>query len=449
MNVKSIVTTFCPPFLRPALIRIENSPIGYRLAKGVFWSIAGAIISRGLMLCATVLVARILGRTVYGELGMIQSTVSMFGTFAGFGLGLSATKYVAEFREKAPERAGRIIALASLVAVFTGGIMALGLVIFAPWLAEHTINAPHLAGPLRICALILFISALNGAQTGALSGFEAFKTITQVNLLVGLVSFPILCAGAYAGGLNGAVFALALNMAFNWLVNHAAIRKQARQYGISLTLTDCKRELPILWKFSLPAVLAGVMVSPVNWICEALLVNQDGGYGEMGIYNAANQWFNILLFLPGMLGSVVLPVLSEQLGRNNTAQSYNTLVLAIKANLLIVAPLAIAGSLASPYIMKLYGESFSSGWPTLVVGLLTAVVVAANAPVGQVLAASGKMWIGLSMNAGWALVFVLSTVQLIDYGSLGLAGARFIGYLLHSLWVFAFAAHLLRSHRKA
>lgn len=35
MSDKSLVSTRCPPFLRPALHRIENSPIGYRLAKSI------------------------------------------------------------------------------------------------------------------------------------------------------------------------------------------------------------------------------------------------------------------------------------------------------------------------------------------------------------------------------------------------------------------------------
>ena len=60
---------------------------------------AGLLISRGLLLIATVFVARILGKIVYGEFGMIQSTVGMFGVFAGFGMGLTATKHVAEFRQ--------------------------------------------------------------------------------------------------------------------------------------------------------------------------------------------------------------------------------------------------------------------------------------------------------------------------------------------------------------
>jgi O-antigen/teichoic acid export membrane protein len=219
VSVKSIASTCCPPFLRSAFSRVENSPVGYRLAKGMFWSVAGAVISRGLMLVATVLVARMLGKKGYGELGMIQSTVGMFGVFAGFGLGLTATKHVAEFCRSDPDRAGRIIGLSELVAIVTGGLMALGLFIFAPWLAEHTINAPQLAGVLRISSLILFINALIGAQTGALSGFEAFKTIAYVNLFVGLISFPILVFGTWFGGLTGAVWALAINLGVNWLLN--------------------------------------------------------------------------------------------------------------------------------------------------------------------------------------------------------------------------------------
>ena len=165
--INKAIHTYCPEILRPTLERIESSDVGYRLAKGAFWSMAGAVISRGLMLCASIFVARILGKNGFGELGMIQSTVGMFGVFAGFGLGLTATKHVAEFRQSAPDRAGRIIALSALVAVASGGLMALSLFIFAPWLAEHTINAPHLADVLRIGALILFITALICAQTGA------------------------------------------------------------------------------------------------------------------------------------------------------------------------------------------------------------------------------------------------------------------------------------------
>ncbi len=447
-EIKKVIYVCCPSVLKPTLARIETSEIGYRLAKGAFWSIVGAVISQGLMLAASVLVARMLGKTGFGELGVIRTTVGMFGVFAGFGLGLTATKYVAEFRCSDPERAGRIIGLSGLVAIVTSGLMALGLFIFAPWLAEHTINAPHLAAVLRIGSLILFFSGLNGAQTGALSGFEAFKTIARVNLFVGMISFPIFLVGAYFGGLTGAVWALAINLCFNWFLNHIALRKEARRYGVPFTFMKCSREMSILWTFSLPALLAGSMVAPVNWICSALLVNQPNGYGEMGIFSAANQWYIILLFLPGLLGQVVLPVLSERLAQKETHQSMKTMVLAIKWNALLVLPLVLLVSIFSPYIMDLYGRGFRSGWPTLVIVLLTTGLVAIQTPIGEIIAASGKMWIGFAMNMGWAIIFVLGTILLVDKGSIGLAISRAFSYIIHATWTFGFAIWLIRKEAR-
>ena len=42
---------------------------------------------------------------------MILSTALMLQTFGAFGLGMTATKYVAELRSTQPEKASRIMAL--------------------------------------------------------------------------------------------------------------------------------------------------------------------------------------------------------------------------------------------------------------------------------------------------------------------------------------------------
>ena len=445
MNVKGIASSYAPFVARFFLDRIERSPTGLRLARGMFWSVAGTVISRGLMLCATVFVARILGRSVYGELGMIRATVGMFAVFAGFGTGLTAVKHVAEWRESDPRRAGRIIGLSGLFATVTGGLMALGLLVSAPWLAEHTLGAPRLDSALRIGSLFLFISALNGAQTGALSGFEAFRTIAKVNLFVGLISFPILVVSAYLGGLEGAMWGFVTNIGVNWLLNHLALTRESKNHGVPLTFTDCGREWGVLWQYSLPAVMAGAMVGPVNWACGAMLVNQFGGFGEMGVFSAADQWFTLLIFLPSTLGNVALPILAGQLREEGREQSAQTMLLAMKINLIIVVPLVLLGSVASPLIMSLYGDVFREGWPTLVVVLVTAGLLGVQMPVAQMIVASGKIWVTFAMNAGWAVAFLIGTALLREYGALGIASARGIAYALHAIWLFAFAYTLVRA----
>lgn len=392
---------------------------------------AGSVISRGLMLCATVLVARILGMTVFGELGMIQATVGMFGVFAGFGLGLTATKHVAEFRQSEPERAGRIIGISGLFAMSTGGLMALGLLIFAPWLAEATINAPHLTGVLRIGALILFINALNGAQTGALAGFEAFKTIAYVNLFVGLISFPILVSGAYFGGLTGAVWALAINLCFNWLLNHIALRKEADRYRVPFTFRNSRQELPLLWKFALPATLSGIMVGPANWACRALLTNQPDGYAEIGILTAALVFQGLLLFIGSMLGAPLLSMvssagvnISEKLGTVNMLSSWFL-------GVMIAIPL-----LCFPELAQLV---FGSGYATRSFQITFSLVVFCTAimmfkeGLARVLAANSLLWWGFFSNTLWAVFLIGSSAMLVSWGAPGLAASLTIAYILNTL----------------
>lgn len=440
MSVKSIISACCPPFLRPAFNRVENSPIGYRLARGVFWSMAGAATSRGLMLAAWVFAARMLGKIGYGELGMIQSTIGMFGVFAGFGLGLTATKHVAEFRQSDPLRAGNIISLSGVVAMVTGGLMAIGLFLFAPWLAEHSINAPHLTGVLRISAVMLFLSALNGAQTGALSGFEAFKTIAYVNLVVGLISFPILIAGVYFGGLTGAVWAMTINLGVNWLLNHVALRKEMRRYRVPFTLKTYHRELSILWRFSLPAVLAGFMVTPISWLCNAILVNQPMGYAEMGILNASNQWRILFMFIPSMILQAVLPVMSETNSRDELKPSFRkTLDLTQSVLLAITLPIGTVLMYLSDSIMWLYGVEFRTG-STVLIGIVSGALISSiGASTGPALQAKGRIWIGVLFNLTYGIILLgivfLSAKRL---GASSIAYGSAISYLILTVWSFLY-----------
>lgn len=426
--------------------RIMTPSVESRLARGVFWSITGTMISRGLMVAASVLIARLLGKTGYGELGMIRSTIEMSGVLAGFGLGVTATKFVSQFFRQDPDRAGRIIALSFISSILTGIAMTIVLLAIAPWLAIFMLNAPHLANVLRIGSPMILLSAVNGAQIGTLAGFEAFHTIARINVITGIVSFPILAFGAWADGLSGVILGQIIVLAINWWLNFCALGELYGRHGVKLSWRGSRGDLDFLWQFSLPAVLSSVMIGPVNWYCGVLVVNQPGGYGEMGVYSVGNQWFNVLMFLPVILGSVVLPILSEQMSGDGQEDSvgWSTMVMSMKINAAFVLPLVLIFSLASPYIMMMYGEGFAGHWPTLIVILITSGLLAIQTPVGQVITASGRMWLGFVMNLGWALIFITGTMLMLDQAAFGLASARLLAYVVHGTWTFGFAWKLIK-----
>ena len=152
---------------------------------------------------------------------------------------------------------------------------------------------------------------MTGTQTGALAGFEAFKTIAEVNLVVGLACFPILLGAMYFGGLAGAVWGVILTLALNWLLNHRALGRQSARAGVPFRFAGCLQEWNVIWQFSLPMTISTTMIGPVTWIAKAMLANQPDGYAELGIFSVADQWRALILYPPALVASSCLPVLSQ------------------------------------------------------------------------------------------------------------------------------------------
>jgi O-antigen/teichoic acid export membrane protein len=406
-----------------------------RLAWGTFWSLVGAVISQGSILGASVITAHFLGPVGFGKLAIINSTTGMFGVFAGVGLGMTATKYVAEFRTKDPARAGRIIALSTAVALGTATTAVVVLFAVAPWLAARTLNAPQLSAELRIAVGLLFLNALNGTQIGVLAGFEAFRTIARVNLTRGVLTFPLAVAGVLIWHLRGAVAALIAAAAVGWIVNHIAIHAECRRNRVPVRWERLWSDRVILWKFSLPAFLAGAVTSPAIWAASSILVNQPHGYAEMGVFNAANQWRAAVVFLPSLLSQPLLSMLSnEAVGDLRLFRKFLrvNLLLSFGLSAFIAAPIILCSS----WIMKAYGRDFLAGRYVLVLLVLAAVISSTAAVIGQAIASLDRMWWGFSLNSVWALVLLASAALLVPrYGAMGLAGAFFASYLLHALTV--------------
>jgi O-antigen/teichoic acid export membrane protein len=400
------------PIISRRLVASAHSLVGLppslrgRFAKAAVWSFIGAALSRGLTLVSSVICARLLTKTGFGELGMIQSTVGMFSIVAGLGLGMTATKYVAEHRTDDPRKAGRLLALTSAVAVISGAVMSIALILLAPLLSEKSLVAPRLAGPLALAAGMLFFGAVNGAQTGALSGFEAFKTIARVNLSSGLLSFPLVVVGVWRWGLNGAVAGLVLSVAVNCLLNNLAIRKECAAADVPYVFHECWQEWPVLWRFSLPAFLSSSIQGPIMWLANTALVHQPGGYGELGVVNAAQQIRMMLFLIPSMAFAPVLPILSNLGGEQDDGDASGLVRQVTLLGCLTLFPAAVLLTAIAPWALGVYGRDFATRPQILTWAMVTLMINGIGVAVAQVIFSSGRAWIGLLVNACWAAVFL-------------------------------------------
>jgi O-antigen/teichoic acid export membrane protein len=373
-----------------------------------------------MTLVSMVVAARLLGTEEFGELGVIRNTTLVFTTIAGIGLGVTATKHVAQCRETDPDRAGRIIGQSAGFAFVIGASGATILAIFAPWIASTLFAAPHLDGLLRLGAAMLLFSALIAAQRGALSGFEAFRARSAVDLVMGLITLPAVVAGVVLWGLPGAVGGLVVSQTISWFVSSVVLHQVARRRVMN--------EIRLLWSFSLPATINSAMFTPVNWVATVILVHQVDGYREMGLFNAANQVFVGLSMFPQLLGQVVLPMLSNLRGLGDRARYTKLMRVAVAANLGVLVVAAVPLVLLAGPVMGVFGEDFVAGARTLVVLVLAAILMGAGQVLTHSIVANGRVWISVGINVLGAAALIALTWLLRSHGALGLAIATAVAY---------------------
>ena len=415
--------------------RIKTSDIGSRIARGAFWSFTGTALAKLFVLIAGIICAHILTKEEYGEFGIVRSTISMFVVLGTAGLGLTASKYISEYKMKQKERIPSIYLLTNGFAIVTGLLVTTLVLIIAPYLAEHTLHAPHLQTSIRVGALLLFVTVINGAQSGILTGFEDFKSVA-LNTLCGSIAESIfMLIGAYYWGVFGAVLGFGMGFIVLYIANFVSIRRQFNCNGIKITKTAFRKEdLTLLYKFSLPAALSSLMVTPTIWIVKSLLVN-NSGFSELAVFEAADQWKIIILFVPTAIAQVVLPILSSMIGDGD-----NRFWKVLKTNLLLNAGtafcIALLVSILSPFIMKLYGEAYHADYWTLIILAISTIFSSIANVVGLAISSRSKMWTGLSFNFLWALMVVGFSFLLISsgLGARGLALAFTIAYCLHSFF---------------
>jgi O-antigen/teichoic acid export membrane protein len=243
------------------------------------------------------------------------------------------------------------------------------------------------------------------------------------------------------------MWAMLLVAAVGWRLNQAALNSVCKREGVKIRYRGVLPELGVLWSFSLPALMAGAMYLPVPWIANAMLVNQQGGYGQMGIMNAVAQWRSALSFFPAIAAQVVLPVLSSLYGKRLLLRFRKTLWLTLGTVSCISLLSAIPVILASSRIMHAYGAGFEHAGVVLAITAVAAVLASPASVIGLAISSIGRMWHGFGLNCIWAVAFVALAQSLIAMGAYGLALAYLYSYIVHLISVTTYLMLALATGR--
>lgn len=367
--------------------QLLNRLKGSQLFKDSFWALVGSAMGKGLSLLAGVAIARFLGSSLYGEYGTIKSTLLMIAMFSSLGLGYSATKFIAESRTANDIK--RIIdthRVATTITLIMSGFIALLLLIGANQVAVW-LDAPHLAGSLRLSSIAIIFNAINTTQTGELSGFGAYKELAKNNTYAGIFTFVSSIILTYLYNFDGAIIALIMSLIFNAVLNKITINKCIGSKGEN-TAVD-RNYVKEVVKYSIPIALQESLYSLTNW-GNILILVKLANYTEIGLSSAANQWMAVILFIPGALRNVALTHLSAS--NSDKDRNKNILRRLMAVNFISTfVPFLIILCL-SGWITNIYGNTFAGLSPVLNVCVFTAIINSLSNVLTQEFMAHSKNW---------------------------------------------------------
>lgn len=409
---------------------LTHQSLRARFARGVIWSLVGNVFGQIAKLVSSIILARILGQIGFGEIGVIVSTVVLFGAFAGMGLGTTATKYVADFRGHSVDRAGQTIGFLIKIGWATGALTSIVIILLAPLISSSILNAPHLTAGLRVGSALLILNVLNGIQIGALVGLESFRAVAMLSMIDGVLGLTFAVVGAKLWGLVGAVGGYSFGAAILYLISQFTLMQSCRDHRITISYRETRAEWNLLWRFGLPALFVLASTQPFTWGTRVILSGQPDGYAQLGLLNAAFNWGSVLLFLPRQISKPILPILSNLQGEKSaqlfTKMSGIGFLLTQGTAILIALPILAL----SKIIMKSYGDSFVAGTSSMIVMVIAHMISAGTLTFRDMIASSGKMWTQVWHSIIWGVTLIVTTLILANLGALGVAYAFLIAYIV-------------------
>lgn len=382
--------------------------------KDSFWAVFGNGLGNGFLLLAGILIARFLGKELYGEYGVVKTTMFYIASFATLGLGVTSTKYIATLLNSKPIHVKNVIHDAMTITVIFSSIIAIIIFIIAPFLA-NLLNEEQLVLALRALSVVIIFKAITTTQIGVLAGFKEFKTIALNSLSSGLLMLVICVPLTYFWGLKGALLSLLFSQIFNSIVNYMGIKRKSRSFSF-VEKVSYKKELAY---FSFPVALQESSFAICNWAA-IMLLTKLSSMGEVGLYTASAQWNSIITMIPGLLINVILSYLSSSI--NNSIKHKKTLKLMLRINFFTtIIPFVIVYFLAD-FIASFYGKSFE-GMPSVLRILTFSTILEACASVYKSeLLALGKTWLLFSVRLFRDMILVIGVYILLTFSN-GVDGA--------------------------
>jgi O-antigen/teichoic acid export membrane protein len=377
------------------------------LYKNSFWAVFGNGIGNFLMLLSGIFIARMLGKDLYGEYGMVKTTMYTMATFSTLAFGNTTTKFIADYIQKDLPSVKSIIKSSVWIVVLFSISTCVFLYLLSNKIALF-VNEPQLADAFKFLGVLIIFRALNTLGAGLLGGFKDFKHVGINNIVAGSIMFLLCIPLTSLYSLTGAYISLITSQIVLCILNLFFVYRH--QKGIqTYSNTNFSK---LLLVFSFPFALTEFIYTVTTW-GGSMVVTKYASLGELGMYTACAQWNAIILFMPGLLGNVILSYLSSSASGSEKVHHHQLVKRMLLVNFLsTLLPLAIV-AVAASYIAQYYGSTFVGMDSILRIGILATIFTCLSRVFDSNLMSIGKRWTAFTICSSSYIMSLIGAIILM------------------------------------
>ena len=291
-----------------------------------------------------------LGVESFGILTLVWALVGYFSLF-DFGLGRALTQQIATKRSQNVMDEIPGIIKAGLVFTAVTGLLG-GALLFAltPKLSHSWLNISvnlqsNALSALMIASIGIPLTTLTTGFRGVLEGFEDFKTVNILRIVLGVANFALPALAVYSVGpsLEYAVASLIVARLLILIFHYLLVNKKLsnKWMTVKLTYADLKR----LTGFGLWMTVSNV-ISPLMVTADRFFISSVLGAAFVAYYTVPFEVLVRILIIPGALTAALFPKITKLINSNLTGaeELYVKSLKTVAAALIPVLLITIAGA---------------------------------------------------------------------------------------------------------
>lgn len=402
------------------------------------------IIAQGLGLVTGVMLARLLGSVQYGAYTYAFSWLNVLTIPALLGMNTLVTREIATYRARQdwPKLWGMLrfasALTLTLALILAGGVLVVSALILTasqpdvilPFTQgfDRTLTQPVDLMPvytLWIALLLLPFNAVTTVRAAAMRGLQRVVQGYMPDLLLRPLLFIALFGGIYMllDGQVSAPVAMLARLLTGIIVFGYGLFILLRALNQTVERARPAYEFRSWLRSALPMLGVG-LVNVAQQRLDVLMLGPLRGLEEVAYYSVALTLSGLAVMLLDAVNQSLAPAIASLYATGDTGKLQRLLTRSVRLAVLGTLPIVLLLVLFGEIILSIYGPTFRSAYPSLLILIVGQLVNSMAGSVGNVLIMGGQERIVLAGRvAGTVLYFVLNLLLIPTWGMIGAAVA--------------------------